>query len=179
MSKQGRKQITIAGESVVEIDYRTLHPAILYAQTGARLPDDSYDLPGWPRALAKRALLILINAKSERQARLSIAHQEEMRSLAEPGSQDAIHYAQKLIGDVKRRHRPIAPFFHSDKGAELMLIDSTLAETVMHVMMMAGITVLPVHDSFLVQCSKADQLEQTMLNVAYEAGYEALKVSAG
>ena len=69
---------------------------------------------------------------------------------------------------------PAAPGRAGNAG-KLMQLDSDLAETVMLAMQMAGIVVLPVHDSFLVQKSKASQLEETMLRVAYEAGYESLK----
>ncbi|MCP4491502.1 MAG: hypothetical protein GY820_29950, partial [Gammaproteobacteria bacterium] len=76
---------------------------------------------------------------------------------------------------IKFKHAKIRNAFHSDKGAELMRLDSDLAETVMLAMQMAGIVVLPIHDSFLVQESKAPQLEETMLRVAYQAGYESLQ----
>jgi hypothetical protein len=177
MSKEARKQITIGGEAVVEIDFKTLHPAILYAQAGAALPEDSYAIAGWPRPLVKRALLILINSANEAQARLCIAHRPEMEPLAPPGSQAAISAAAKLMAEIKRRHHPIARAFHSDKGAELMAIDSAIAETVMHIMLMAGVVVLPVHDSFLVQKSQADRLEEAMMKAAYETGIETLQVS--
>lgn len=177
MSKEARKQITIGGEPVVEIDYKTLHPAILYAQTGAPLPEDSYAIDGWPRDLVKVGLLILVNAKTMQEARFAIAHHDEMKSTAVPGSQEAFRAADALMAEVKRVHRPIAWAFHSDKGAELMALDSQMAETVMHIMMMAGIMVLPVHDSFLVQKSKAGLLEEAMQRAAYETGLEAVQIA--
>lgn len=177
MAKEARKQITIGGEPVVEIDYKTLHPAILYAQTGAHLPEDSYRIEGWPRPLVKVALLILVNSKNMHEARFAIAHHPEMAALAHCGTQEAFRAASELMAAVKQMHHPIAWAFYSDKGAELMSLDSVLAETVMHLMMMAGIVVLPVHDSFLVQRSKADQLEEAMLRAAYETGLEAVTIS--
>lgn len=177
MSKEARKQITIGGEPVVEIDYKTLHPAILYAQTGAPLPEDSYDIDGWPRDLVKVGLLILVNAKTMQEARFAIAHHDAMKSTSVPGSQEAFRAADALMAEVKRVHRPIAWSFHSDKGAELMALDSQMAETVMHIMMMAGIMVLPVHDSFLVQKSKAGLLEEAMQRAAYETGLEAVQIA--
>ncbi|WP_461432098.1 hypothetical protein [Hoeflea alexandrii] len=175
MSKDLRNQITINGEPVVEIDYKTLHPAIIYAQAGAPLPDDCYTIGDWYRPLVKIAFLILINAKGERQARAAIARHDQMASIAPPGSKRAYAVANELIRAVKSKHARIRNAFHSDKGAELMRLDSELAETVMHSMLLAGIVVLPVHDSFLVQESQASFLEETMLRVAYEAGYESLK----
>lgn len=177
MKKEARKQIAIAGESVVEIDYKTLHPAILYAKAGAPLPKDCYAIDGWPRPLVKIALLVLINAKDRVSARLAIANHDPMAANAVPGSQEAIAAAARLIDDVRRVHRPIAWAFHADKGAELMNIDSDLAETVMHLMLRQGVVVLPVHDSFLVPASKAELLEEAMLKAAHEAGFMALQIA--
>jgi hypothetical protein len=177
MKKEARKQIAIAGESVVEIDYKTLHPAILYAKARAPLPKDCYAIDGWPRPLVKIALLVLINAKNRASARLAIAHHDTMAAHAVPGSQEAIAAAARLIDNVKRVHRPIAWAFHADKGAELMHIDSHLAETVMHLMLRQGVVVLPVHDSFLVPASKAELLEEAMLKAAHEAGFMALQIA--
>lgn len=176
MSKDARKQIRIGGEPVVEIDYKTLHPALIYAQARQPLPDDCYQIGHWPRPLVKVAFLILINAKKEHEARAAIARHEQMASLAKPGSQLAYAVASDLMRDIKTRHAGIADAFHSDRGAELMRLDSDMAETVMHIMLMAGVVILPVHDSFLVQQSQAAFLEGTMLRVAYEAGYESLRV---
>lgn len=177
MSKDARKQITLAGEAVAEIDYRTLHPAILYAQAGAPLPKDCYAIGEWPRPLTKLGLLILINAKNRASARLALAHHDTMAAIATPGSPEARAAADTLITDVKRVHRPIAGAFHKDKGAELMRIDSDLAETVMHLMLRQDVVVLPVHDSFLVPVSKAKLLEEAMLQAAHEAGFMALQTS--
>ena len=176
MPKPDRQKIQIEGEPVVEIDYKTLHPAILYAQAKAALPEDSYSIGDWPRSLVKRALLILINAKNRPSARLAIAHGYAMTELAIPGSQEAIALADRLIDDIARVHKPIAWAFHSDKGAELMQIDSNMAAAVMQILNMAGIVVLPVHDSFLVQESKAGALEEAMYQVAYEVGLESIKL---
>jgi hypothetical protein len=94
---EARKSLTIGGEPVAELDYCTLHPAILYAETGAPMPRDCYDLDGWPRKLVKVAMLTLINAPTKQKARLSIAHNERMAEVAEPGSQEALRAADTLI----------------------------------------------------------------------------------
>lgn len=175
---KARKTLTIGGEPVAELDYRTLHPAILYAEAGATMPSDCYELTGWPRKLVKVAMLTLINAKTIHAARQSIAHNELMTQWGEPGGQDALQAADQLIKAIKQLHKPIAHAFHSDSGARLMAIDATLAETVMTLMLARGVVVLPVHDSFLVQASKADELEAAMLEAAHKAGFYALQVEA-
>ncbi len=178
VKSEARKSLTIGGENVAELDYCTLHPAILYAEAGATMPRDCYDLPGWPRKLVKVAMLTLINAPTKQKARLSIAHNALMADHAVLGSQEALRKASQLIEDIKRLHKPIAHAFHSDAGARLMSIDAAMAEVVMNIMLSQGIVVLPVHDSFLVPASKADKLEAAMIEAAHRAGYYALQVSA-
>src|SRR5690625_5296271 len=166
-----RASLTIDGEPVVELDYATLHPAILYHEAGASLPSDSYEIEGWPRDQVKVAMLTLINAKTEAAARLSIEH-----NVMGDGDHGSIRKASDLIRAIKRKHAPIVNAFHSDAGARLMWQDSGLAEDVMtQLMTHKGIVVLPVHDSFLVPASKRDELEEAMLKAAYEvAGIRAI-----
>ena len=180
MSKAKRQAVEISGEPVVEIDFKNLHPAILYAMEVADMPVDCYSLPGWDsnlRPLIKVALLITLNAKNKYQARHAIAHHDKMAPLATLGSQEAVRAADELIDDIKRVHAPIAHHFHCDKGAELMQLDSELAKAVMFEMGRRGEVVLPVHDSFLVRQSKADTLEQVMFRAAYERGLAAIALS--
>jgi hypothetical protein len=119
---------------------------------------------------------VLINAENWAAARLAFAHHNTMAAIATPDSQEAVA-AARLITDVKHVHSPIKWASHSDKGAELMSIDSHLAETVMHLMLRQGVVVLPVHDSFLVPASKAELLEEGMLKAAHEAGFMALQIA--
>jgi len=178
VKKETRRALTIDGEPVAELDFKTLHPAILYAEAGAAMPKDCYAIEGWPRDLVKVALLTLINARTVHAARLSIAHNERMAQRATPGSQQAIGYASALIEAIKRVHHPIAHAFHSDAGARLMRIDSDLAEAVMHdLIVRKGIVTLPVHDSFLVPASKRDELEGAMMEAAHKIGLHSIEIT--
>lgn len=194
--RQTRADITIGGEATAELDYKTLHPGILYSMAGAVLPEDSYALKGWPRDLVKLALLVIINAKNRYEAIGAIAHsdgrkwdhdeggnpiaftndRELMQVLAEPGSKEAQTLAALLIEQLTILHKPIAHFFGKDMGAKLMAIDSRMADAIMMGLLGQGITVLPVHDSFLVQASKVNELEAAMMKAAYAEGIRALKV---
>jgi hypothetical protein len=175
MTKEDRLKIQIANEPGVEVDYSTLHPALLYAEVGKYAPADAYVIDGWPRKLTKIALNTLINAPNIHSARLAIAHHPAMADVAESGSQDALRAASTLIADIKRVHAPIAHLFHKGKGLELQRRDSDMTVKVMLILSQAGITVLPIHDSFLVPASKADFLEETMLEVACEIGLDEMK----
>lgn len=177
LKKEERKAITIDGEPVEEPDYKTIHPAILYAREGAAMPADCYDIGAWPRTLVKRALLILINAANHQAALGAISHDPSMGEIAEPGTDHALEMAARLIRDVKNAHKPIAHYFHSDAGAGLQAVDARLASDVMATMLRKGAIVLPVHDSFICQRSRAGDVREAMLAAAHQAGFSSLRVA--
>ena len=165
-----RPRISIDGEPVVELDYSTLHPSLLYAEVGAIPPHDCYAIGNWPRPLVKKALLVLINASNLHQVRRYLAHCPEMAALGPADEQDALHTASLVIADIKRVHQPIAKFFHSDAGARMMRVDSDLSSAILSKLLRQGIVALPVHDSFLVQVRHIDALENAMLESAADLG---------
>lgn len=175
MRKVLRKEIKINGETTVEIDYKTLHPSLLYAMANCALPDDSYDVGSFNRPLVKQALLTLINAKSESDALHSLARHQLVSFGRSQGRKDDYALAKTLIDELKRVHHPISQFFHADMGAKLMRIDSDMAEAVMHMMYKQNILVLPIHDSFLVQSSKRETLEEAMAQAAHKVGFPEIK----
>lgn len=173
-----RKSITIDDEPTVELDFATLHPAMLYAKAGVPLPIDCYDLGDeWPRALVKVAMLTLINARTLQAARMSIAHNDKIAEVAEPGGPEALRKASALIAAIKHKHRPIEMAFHSDAGAGLMRRDADIAEAVMSEMIVKrGIVTLPIHDSFMVPATKFGELEAAMQAAANRDGLSQVGV---
>lgn len=171
-----RPRISIDGEPVVELDYSTLHPSLLYAEVGAIPPHDCYAIGNWPRPLVKKALLVLINASNLPAVRMYLAHCPEMAALGPADEQDALHIASRVIGDIKRVHQPIAKFFHDDTGARLMRVDSDLSSAILSKLLRQGIVALPVHDSFLVQARHIDALENAMLESAADLGLIGCKL---
>jgi len=139
--KADRAFLEINGEAVAEPDYSQHHPKILYRQAGKPLNDDAYTLDDWERPLAKKAFNILINADDEKTTVLAV--------MQEIGGKGAKVKAERLIADIKRRHKPIAQYFHSGEGRRLMRIDSDMAEQVLKNMLSRGVVVLPIHDSFV------------------------------
>lgn len=176
LKKATRQAVRIGDEPVIELDYATLHPAMLYAEAGAPLPADCYALKGWGRQLVKRAFLILVNAATAHTARLAIAHCPEMQALR-LDEQEAKDRASRLIAAIKEAHRPIAKAFHSDAGARLMRKDSEMAQQVLLALHAKGIVALPMHDSFLVPLSKRYELEGAMQEAAYKVGLAQLTIA--
>ncbi len=179
MTKAARKQITIDGEPVNEIDYKNLHPVMLYSEAGLKAPPDCYDIHGWVRELRpliKVALLIMINAKTKNTARCAIVNHKTMELVCEKGSPKAFWTADQLMDDVAKFHHAISESFYSDAGARLMRRDSDIAAAVMLDMMSHGVCVQCIHDSFLVQVSKSHLLEESMKRAAYEGGLKTIEL---
>lgn len=147
-----RKFFVIDGEQTHEEDYEQLHPKLLYAHAGETLVGDAYTIQGWDRKLCKKAFNTLLNTKNFYEAKASIAKHfgNETSSL-------------KLIEAIKRRHHRVRKFFHSGIGIRLQNLDSEMAKIVMtEITLKHGVTVLPVHDSFIVPESAKGMLVRVM-----------------
>jgi hypothetical protein len=138
-----RAIIRIDGAPTIERDFRQLHPRLLYAYVGSVLETDPYEVPTWPRALAKMAFNTLINAPTESVAAKAIAQ--------EIGAEGAHKRARALIAALKLQHGQVADKFGTGFGKNLMRDDSDIAERVMMSLLQKGIVILPIHDSFIVR----------------------------
>lgn len=147
--KDFRKYIKINHKPTVELDYSGHHIRMLYALEGLQPPDDPYDIHGYDRDTLKEAMMIMINSPTRRKATKKIGHM-----VADNSTQ--------LISAMTERHSQIRHHFFTGAGLSMMYRDSQLAEKVMLEMMKRNATVLPVHDSFIVRNSYADELEQVM-----------------
>lgn len=164
-----RSSVKINGEAVTELDYKNLHPRLLYARLGIDAPDDCYAVPGFHRDLAKVALLIMLNARSRHGAVSALAKKEDMEKTgtAVIGSNEAHNAAKGVLASLCELHARISQFFFTGIGSQLMALDGDIAQAVMSQMLRAGVVVLPVHDSFMVARSKADLLRETMMEISF------------
>ena len=188
--KVERKLFRMGVEPMAELDYRSIHPSLLYAEHGLSVPDDCYDIPGYQskgdRDKVKLAVVILINADTLNSAVMALAAEIENQARGHRGlkiltrTEDIPGYrlneARRLIEAVKIHHKPIRAAFHSGAGARLQAIDAAIAEAVWWTMYTRGVVVLPVHDSFIVQESKAAELEEVMIDAAEKVAGVALAV---
>jgi hypothetical protein len=147
--KDYRKYITIDYKPTIELDYSGHHLRMLYAIENLTPPDDPYDIPKFARNDQKTACLIMINA-ADLEDSIGAIHGE------------GISKAELLIEAIKTRHSAISKYFFSEEGNKLMNKDSMIAERLMLRMLERGATVLPLHDSFIVRNSYADELEEIM-----------------
>lgn len=150
--KEYRTRITINGKRTVEIDYSVMHPALMYAQVGAKLEGDAYDInvPNVKRDLIKRTFNQLVNAKGRTDAKSDFNEHECGMSWKE------------LQERIKARHRPIARFLGTGHGLRLQNADAQIANRIMLQFLRMNYVCLPVHDSFIVHHELQDDLTKIM-----------------
>lgn len=155
-----RQHLLIDGGTTVERDYEMLHPRLLYAIAGCRLDGDAYTLPGWGRKVCKRAFNILLNAPG---------YQKAFNAILPHVGKDR-RAATALITAMKERHAPVANLFHSGIGLRLQNVDAEMAKAVLRELTVRqDITVLPIHDSFVVRAEHRNELEEAMDRAFAEA----------
>jgi hypothetical protein len=143
-----RKYITIDYKNTIEIDFSGMHLRMLYSMEGVPVPDDPYDLPGFPREEQKQAIIEILNANS--------------RDSAERSLRRNIRNVRVLTDALMAKHQPIQHHFFSGMGVHLQYLDSRIAELVMLKVIDLGGIALPVHDSFIVRIGREHELEQAM-----------------
>jgi len=159
-----RHHITINGKRTVEIDYSAYHPRMLYALEGKALGERDPYLPDgldeqWRDDFGKLAFTKLLNGKGR-------------LDTPEGYDADAIGMTWKeLLAVMEEYHAPIAKYFRTGYGLELMRKDSDIAENILLHFTQRDIPCLPVHDSFIVHHAHADELWDMMLQ-EYERVFE-------
>ena len=150
-----RRHLVIDGKATVEVDFRGLHPSILYAKEGLEMPTDPYAgiLGERYRGISKKLFNALINAKHDLQG---------------PPRNVRTRYADQPLSwvGIKQRiyelHKPISHYFCTGVGLTLMHEDSELATKVMLHFAKMGVPCLPVHDSFIIHHAYEDELYEKM-----------------
>jgi len=181
-----RKHIELEGSPVVEIDFSTMMPSILYAFAGAKPPLDSYDVPGWPKELRpviKKAFNQLMNSDESSRPEGQwhrfapdmlpdpLPHGWLEMKLPERNKCRRACFFEKtgrdyseLLYDLITMHDPIAEHFFSKAWGITQALDAQIAERVMIKLLdhTPQITVLPIHDSFIVKRGARVALENAM-----------------
>ena len=163
LPKEYRRQIHIEDEPTVEVDFRGLHVAILSKEKGVLLEGDPYDVGAlaFPeecedqRSLLKLLVLTAINAGSENAAFSSFRSTRPTGHPSKKLTNDELRYA---LGLFVRKHPQLEDCLCSDQGIRLMFEDSEIAFNLVCHLYQDGIVVLPIHDSFIVQCQHLDRL---------------------
>lgn len=164
LPKTERHLIRINGESIVEIDWQSLHLRLAYVEAQSSPPaGDLYAIPGLE--LYRPALKIVCSAM------LSIAGElTKLPPSVREASPDLPKQwtARRIAQAVKEYHAPIAHLFGRDRGIAYMHTDATLLMMVLTRLMDRGLPALPLHDAILVQQSARDTAMAAMQDASME-----------
>ncbi|MBL1123420.1 MAG: hypothetical protein D8M26_11060 [Ignavibacteriae bacterium] len=168
LSEEERSWITINGDSTVEIDYSGLHGRMIYHYyEKIDYLDDPYLVGGIKelRPAFKKLFQMCINATgrtaSIRAFRKSLIEDDdgwEIKRLIHKHNVSPEWLYDKLL----EKHQRISKHFSSGVGIRLQFIDSEIAMNILKRFMRKGIACLCVHDSFIVQEKRKDELIEVM-----------------
>ena len=153
-----RPELKINGTDTTEIDYKSIHPQLLYLKaTGSLMEGDPYTVAGHEeyRKIYKKVLMILINSNNIGSCKRAI-----ILALRNEGIKDI--KADVFIQNMKDKHTQIAKYFHSGEGLRLQFIDSKIAEYIMLKSVDLGIPILGIHDSFITTVNNEEILTELM-----------------
>lgn len=164
LPKAERHLIRINGESIVEIDWQSLHLRLAYVEAQCSPPDgDLYAVPGLEPY--RPALKIVCSAM------LSIAGElTKLPPSVREASPDLPKQwtARRIAQAIKQHHAPIAHLFGKDRGIAYMNEDAEMLMRVLTSLMGRGLPALPLHDAILVQQSAKDVAIATMQEASRE-----------
>lgn len=170
---QTRLHLKIDGENVFEVDLSSLHPAYLYRMAGMPMENDPYAVNGYPRAVVKVAMQVLLNTtkpfpshKSLRYYLNKVKRQKNKKN--DPDWQDnkfTDAYCKALALAIANHNKPIAQYFNQGIGLKLQHKDSIFTSCVLTAAQASSppIVVLPIHDSYVVKQSQLENLLDAIL----------------
>tara|TARA_R100000655_G_scaffold79128_1_gene118537 strand:- start:479 stop:1819 length:1341 start_codon:yes stop_codon:yes gene_type:complete len=149
LRKAERATIQVNGKSTIELDYKSLHPRLLYNAEGLAAPDDCYASNSRSRDLTKLISLLCINCDSKKQA------ERALRSNWPMNSEEASFHLDGYLAE----HPAIAHRLFQSGWKRLQYLDSQLVDKVLAAGCYRDIAILPVHDSFIVDTQWAPWLK--------------------
>ena len=166
-----RKDIYINDQPTVEVDYKALHPNLLLLEGEAEgSVYDPYDLgelilpdiiktTSQQRAAVKSLILMAINATSPKKAfqafRRDQKKDDPLKTLKD-------HQLQTLLDAFTDKFPELKEALNTGKALELMNKDSMIANMILDHFTQQDIPVLCIHDSFIIQHDKEEELEKVM-----------------
>lgn len=181
VNEQWRSQIRIWNYPVTEIDYKGLHINLLYRKLGTNYSEDPYLLDEYEhseqmRQLLKQVLLCSINAEDKTKAIQAVNKEINFNSDEFSWVREKQINIEQLINAFASKHPTIAnSFFFKGVGIELQNLDSMIAEKIINHFTPLEIPVLCVHDSFVIQSDKAEDLKSQM-EIAFQEVFREIRI---
>jgi hypothetical protein len=180
VNEDWRSKIFINDQPTIEVDFKGLHIAMLYAQTGSKMEHDPYDIPSeglmsYPaelrRKLVKRLALTAINAKEKTSAYRAF---RDGFPTSHVGKTITDKKLDRLLGAFLSVNSALEGLLFSDQGIKLMYQDSQITARVHNHFTEQGVPVLSVHDSYIIDHMKVAELRTVMAAASREVTGHAL-----
>ncbi len=191
LSQKERATITIDGQSTQELDYRTLHPTMLYHKEGLQAPSDCYavfsrdSLNGELRPVIKLLVLIMLNAGTLQKALRAFQSKwnelhgkdpfQQHPSLVELLSERNLELSD-VVSQIQNFHSPIDKYFNSGIGIHLQNWDAQIIEKVLVACTKKKVPVIPIHDSIIGPASEQDFLEEQLSRTYKEKFGQSIRI---
>ncbi len=168
LNEDERSRITINDEPTTELDIKSCHPTMAYAEVGidwyGQSNQDIYEKEGvasWPRDLVKRCVSILFNAKSKQSAVSSLYDKQRKEGIVEAAGMVSYKgWATDLVDDCFDSFVDLQPLFYKERGSHFMYKEGNICIAVIKASLEQNIPVLTLHDSFICKRRDKDVVEQ-------------------
>lgn len=162
--REYRQYLRIDGEQCVELDFKSMHPNILYGmenmppQDNIYIYDKSDIFQGNVRTrdVVKVLLLALINIERKRTLKETRSHtvQAAMGEIkSKYGTTLKYQDVSDLLSEIEARHYPVANHFYNEAWRYCTAYESNLIRDIIKAAMSKNILVLSVHDSVICKVS--------------------------
>lgn len=154
MSKEMRRLITIDNEKTIELDYRYNQIRMLFTLFG--IPDDGDPYSGFSedREIVKKAMNTLINASNPKRVFCDMRWNAPFRWSSKK--------ADRFISEAYARYPILKEMGGSRIGLKLQKIEGDISLAIMKYALYNNTVALPIHDSFIVLESEAQQFRHIM-----------------
>jgi hypothetical protein len=159
-----RRYMTFNGKQTIELDFGSMQLYLLYGMAGVQpLTGDLYDFDRLDRYWMKSVLTKSVGAETREEAIAAL--RAEMKETASKLLAKAEHYFEIFW----QHHNAVYDLlFNGPTWAKLQYLESMIALKVLKRTTEAGITCIPIHDSFIVQSKYHTELEHAMRSAFHE-----------
>lgn len=158
VSSSSRKYLEFDDEPTIEVDYRAIHPYLLYSEVKETFSGDAYTIEDYKRSYVKKAFNILINADANSEEAIA-KHLGKTRP-----------EAQELMQAILSKHDRIKHLFNKGYGLRLQRTDSDIMYEVLKSFVDQHKPIIPIHDSAVVRLRDIEHLKLAMEAAYYSRG---------
>ena len=179
ISEKQREKILMDDREIIEINYKSLHPILAYANKGIDFWktvnvtkysyfNDSYDVPTNglkdkkdSRTAVKLLFSTALNAKNEKECFKTFRDQWDYEYQPYTGLFSDT-FLKQLLDNIRDRHYQIDDMFCSGFGIDLQKWDNDIIEYIVSDFTERNIPILCIHDSFIIWKEQLDLLVNNM-----------------